>query len=227
MSGQAGRGDRHGRRRDRGRRDHGREHRLSSGATAGRTRRRGRARRDLRGVDGARERGHPPPVRQPHRHRADAQRDRDVRALRGRVRRRSPVSPARLPDPRGDGGRAGARAQEPGASAEPRGGRDAPVARGDAAALSVSRDERPARGVLLAARWLRRSVPGHDGDGRAGPRAGGRDSHGHGGDGRAPERRAGRGRDDVGGRDRCAVSSSSPPARGRRASAGWPGSTCR
>ena len=64
--------------------------------------------------------------------------------------------------------------------------------------------ERPARGVLLAARWLCRPVPGHDGDGRAGPRAGRRDSHGHGGDGRAPERHAGRGRDDVGGRDRRA-----------------------
>ena len=152
-----------------------------------------------------------------------------LRAIRGRVRRRSPVSPARLPDPRGDGGRAGARARaQPGAAAQPRGGRDAAVAGGDAPALSVSGYRRPARRDLLAARWLRRPVPRHDGHGRAGPRAGRRDSHGHGGDGFV--RRSGtrvEGVTTADGRRSTRRSSSSPPARGRRASDGWPGSTCR
>ena len=58
------------------------------------------ARRRLLRLDGAGQRRHPAPVRQPHRDRADPARHRDLRALRGRVRRRPALPPARLSDPR-------------------------------------------------------------------------------------------------------------------------------
>src|SRR6266403_2280188 len=78
----------------------------------------------FRSLDGPLERGDPAPVRQPGRHRAHAGRDRDLRALRERVRRRPVVSPARLLDPGHDRRAAGAgRAQRLPAAQPGRGGR--------------------------------------------------------------------------------------------------------